>query len=157
WFVDTVIDISSDPTRAYMTMRKSWILEWAELESLFRARDASSVKAFLSSPSDTYIPKYGRYSVEVKRGGVIVGTINPDEFLTGETGHGRFWPLRCGDINVAHVAEQRDQLWAEAVALYRAGEPWWLTPGEEELLQPAHEEHVVRDVWEGPVIEWIER
>ena len=127
WFVDTVIDISSDATRAYMTMRKAWILEWAELESLFRARDSSSVKAFLSSPSDTYVPKYSRYNVEIKRQGVIVGTINPEEFLTDDTGHRRFHPIRVGAINIAHVAEQRDQLWAEAVTLYRAGEQWWLT------------------------------
>lgn len=157
FFVDTVIDISSDATRAYMTMRKAWILEWAELESLFRARDSSSVKAFLSSPSDTYIPKYGRYSVEVKRQGIIVGTINPEEFLTDETGHRRFWPLRVGEINIAHVAEQRDQLWAESVAMFQRGEQWWLTDREEELLRPAHDIHRTRDVWEGPIFEWLNR
>lgn len=168
WFVDTPIDISSDSVRAYMTMRKAWILEFAELESLLRARDQNSVKAYLSSKSDNYVPKFSRYSVDVKRSGVIVGTWNPDDqggFLNDPTGERRYWPLTTGaEIDLATLREQRDQLWAEAVALHRTWVergrdvrecPWWLNGEEKLLLVPVHDEHSTRDVWAVPVLDWL--
>lgn len=170
WFVDTPIDISSDSVRAYMTMRKAWILEFAELESLLRARDQNSVKAFLSSKSDNYVPKFSRFPVDVKRGGVIVGTWNPDDqggFLNDPTGERRYWPLTTGaEIDLRTLREQRDQLWAEAVAIFRgwvergravAECPWWLSDEEKVLLAPVHEEHSTRDVWSTPVLDWLDR
>jgi len=155
WFVDTPVDISSDPTRAYQVMRSAWIYEWAELETLLKARDFSSVKAFLSSPEDTYIPKYGRNRLVVKRSGVIVGTINPAQFLDDETGARRFWIIKCGQmIDIALAAHWRDSIWAEAVVAFRAGEQWWLEPAEEAALASVHEEHRVGDVWEDIVLPW---
>jgi hypothetical protein len=154
WFLDTPIDISGDVARAYQTLRRAWLYEWAELETLLKARDSSAAKAFLSSPSDSYIPKYGRNPVDVKRSGVIVGTINPDEFLTDETGSRRYWPVRVGEINLSAVAEQRDQLWAEAVAMYQAGEAWWLDTDTEGTLVEAQEHHRVRDAWEDVILPW---
>jgi predicted P-loop ATPase len=170
WFVDTPIDISSDSVRAYMTMRKAWILEFAELESLLRARDQNSVKAFLSSKSDNYVPKFSRFPVDVKRGGVIVGTWNPDDqggFLNDPTGERRYWPLTTGpEIDLRTLREQRDQLWAESVAIFRgwvergrdiAECPWWLSAEEKVLLAPVHDEHSTRDVWAMPVLDWLDR
>ena len=158
WFIDTTIDIGSDPVRAYMTMRKAWILEWAELESLFKARNASTIKAFLSSPSDSYVPKHARYSIEVKRSGIITGSINPDEFLSDDTGHRRFWPLTVGDIDLDTIAAIRDQLWAEAQALYDAkGEKdlWWLSEDEERMLGDSRSEHEVSDSWAPAVYAYV--
>jgi putative DNA primase/helicase len=152
WFDDTAIDLSKKD--AYESLRNAWILEWAELESLLRARDSNAVKAFLSSSKDTYRPSYGRSVIEVKRSGVIVGSTNHDEFLNDETGARRFWPVRTGAIRVDIAAEQRDQLWAEAMHLFSAGEPWWLTVAEEASLGDLHEQHRIRDAWEDAVLGW---
>jgi predicted P-loop ATPase len=169
WFIDTPINISSDEVRAYMTMRRAWILEWAELEALLRARDITSVKAFISSRRDSYVPKHAKFPVDVDRGGVIVGTTNTSEFLTDETGERRFLPIVVGAINYQWVAANRDQLWAEAVSIYKAAEQcplcksqgerceshrWWLDTGEEQQLAPHHVAHRVGDVWEGLVLKW---
>ncbi|MBL4556785.1 MAG: hypothetical protein JKP98_05110 [Rhodobacteraceae bacterium] len=35
-------------------------------------------------------------------------------------------PLRCGAIDIAALARDRDQLWAEAVHRFRAGAIWWI-------------------------------
>jgi predicted P-loop ATPase len=170
WFIDTPIDISADPVRAYMTMRKAWLLEWAELDTLFRARTASTVKAFITSAEDSYVPKHARFSVAVKRTGLVCGTLNPDEFLHDDTGHRRFWPIACSDyIDLLAVEKMRDQLWAEAVAIYTAAKScaacgtglrcaehrWWLAKEEEALLAPVHSKYEVADAWATPIIEYL--
>jgi len=166
WFIDTPIDISSDATRAYQVMRRAWLFEWAELETLLKARDVSTIKAFMSSPEDTYIAKYGRHPIVVKRSGIVVGSINPLQFLEDETGSRRIWPMRVADrvrLDLAH--EWRDSLWAEAVALYREWvgrgrrldeRPWWLTDEEDAELRTIHEEHRVGDIWEDSILPWAD-
>lgn len=51
-------------------------------------------------------------------------------------------------IDINKVREWRDQLWAEAVAAYRAGERWWLDPTEEEDLREYQENFTRVDCWE---------
>ena len=164
WFIDTAIDVTNKD--AMMVLRRAWIIEWAELEALKRAREASAVKSFLTSSVDTYRPSYGRSVVDVPRSCVIVGTTNDPEFLIDDSGARRFWPLIVGVINQALAAEWRDQLWAEAVHLYRkhmetrhplTGESpyqWWLMDDETDSLKAVHEEHTVKDPWEVRVGEW---
>ena len=151
-FTDSTIVIGSKD--AFMTLRRCWILEWGELDSLSRARDAEAAKAFITSAVDTYRPPYGHVDVVVPRTGIIVGSTNKDEFLTDETGNRRFWPITVGRIDLQGLAAQRDQLWAEAVVAFRAGEHWWLDNAEEAALGLVHADHVLSDPWEQPVLAW---
>ena len=77
-------------------------------------------------------------------------------YLRDETGNRRFWPVRCGTIDIAALARDRDQLWAEAVARFRAGAIWWLdTP---ELLAEAAAEQDKRyqsDAWDDLISHWL--
>lgn len=150
WFSDSAIDISGKD--AYGTLHRAWVTEWAELESLKRARDATMVKAFLTSAMDTYRPPYARLDIRKPRSGIIVATTNDAEFLSDDSGNRRFWPMTVGQIDLEGISAIRDQLLAEAVALYDAGEQWWLTTEEEQLLQPVHERHAVGDAWETAVL-----
>jgi len=155
WFDNTAINI--DDKDAYQVMRGCWILEWAELESLLRARDQAAVKSFLSGQKDSYRPSYGRHPIVVLRSGIIVGSTNNEQFLNDETGSRRFWPIRVGQIQIDLAASQRDQLWAEAVHRYRAGEQWHMTPQESATLSSTHENHRVVDAWEDQILEWVEQ
>ncbi len=152
WFVDTAINLEKKDS--FMVLRCSWLYEWAELEAMRRAKDVAAVKAFLTSQRDTYVPPYGHNPVDVPRSCVIVGSTNEDEFLTDSTGNRRFWPVRVGDVDLELLGQQRDQLWAEALNLYRNGESWWLTPEEGYLLDNVHEEHVVVDAWDEMIWSW---
>jgi predicted P-loop ATPase len=49
------------------------------------------------------------------------GTVNHSTYLRDETGGRRFWPIACGRIDVDALAQDRNQLWAEAKARFESG------------------------------------
>ena len=56
-------------------------------------------------------------------------------------------------IDVDGLERARDQLWAEAVHRFKAGEPWWLETPELEALATAEQAaRFVVDPWEGPIV-----
>jgi putative DNA primase/helicase len=153
WFTDELPDLGSKD--AAMHMQGVWIIEIAELDAIGKA-EVSRIKAFLTRTTDRFRPPYGRYTIEVPRQCVFAGTVNPDTYLRDETGNRRFWPLRCGTIDIDALARDRDQLWAESVARFRAGAIWWLdTP---ELMAAAAAEQEKRyqaDAWDDLIEHWL--
>ena len=145
WFTDSPVNIGDKD--GLLVMGRSWVVEWAELDAMRRARDQEAIKAFLSQLSDHYRPPYARRTIEVLRSCVIVGTTNHKEFLHDVTGNRRFWPVEVERVDLAWVRANREQLFAEALERFKAGEPWWLTPEEELLLSAENEEHEVQDAW----------
>jgi cell division septation protein DedD len=161
WFIDTVMDVST--AKAQMTLRRCWIYEWAELEVMKRARDINAIKAWATSQVDNYVPQYGHNAVDVPRGFVVVGSVNPkDGFLTDDENR-RWWTITVGDepVDLTLLRAQRDQLWAEAMAIYRAWDgawstcPWVLTPEEAAALVEVQKEHLESDAWDSLVSGWI--
>ena len=53
------------------------------------------------------------------------------------------------------IAHDREQLFAEALVRYRAGEPWWLNKGEEALLVQAQRQFTVPEAWESALQPWV--
>lgn len=117
-------DLSSKDAMSHL--RGLHCAEWAELSQLNRTR-REQLKAFISASVDRYRPPYGRIECDVPRTCVFVGTTNDAEYLVDETGNRRFLPVRCSKIDLAALTRDRDQLWAEAVHLYREGAAWHLT------------------------------
>lgn len=150
YFGDTAVDLHSKDS--LQVLRGTWIYEWAELEALNRSRDSEAAKAFISSPIDRYRPSYGRLVVEVPRTCVIVGSTNKRQFLEDETGNRRFLPITATRIDTKLLREQRDQLWAEAMVAYQAGERWWLSDEEDAQLSAAQLIHHAGDPWEEAVL-----
>jgi putative DNA primase/helicase len=153
WFTDELPELGSKD--AAIQLQGVWIVEVAELDAIGRA-EASRIKAFVTRTTDRFRPPYGRHTVEVPRQCVFAGTVNPDTYLRDETGNRRFWPLRCGTIDIAALAHDRDQLWAEAVARYREGAIWWLD--DPTLIQAAGEaqqERFQADAWDAKIDRWL--
>ena len=118
-------------------------------------RSAETVKAFLSAPTDRYRPPYGRTVVESHRQCVFVGTTNAGQFLSDPTGSRRFLPVTVGKIEIDRIREDRDLLWAEALAAYRAGEVWWLSREEDAQLVEAQEQYQHADPWIVVIERWL--
>src|SRR5262245_9354165 len=147
WFTYDIAEVGSND--ASMQVRSAWGIEVAELSAMTRS-EIERVKAFITRSVDRFRPSYGRRVIEVRRQAVFFGSTNALEYLKDETGGRRFWPIRCGKIKPSAIVRDRDQLWAEAVALYNAEEPWWLT--DEALLVEAREQQEHRyqeDPWQG--------
>jgi len=153
-------------------MQGVWIVEVAELDSFTRAEDRS-VKKMLSAVEDKFRVPYGRRDERFSRTCVFVGTTNEGEYLKDPTGARRYWPVKCGDLAVDALRLNRDQLWAEAVHLYRhGGDPsewpddtgareatrargwrWWWMPPRANLEQ---ERRFQVDPWESLVQQWLD-
>lgn len=154
WFTDHVSDLDSKDSR--MDLHGKWIVELAELSAVRRSL-AEKVKSFLTATSDHFRPPYGRSTIDVPRQNIFAGSVNDETPFTDETGNRRFWPIRCGKIDVELLEEHRDQLWAEAVERYEDDEHWWLD--SEELNELAKEEQKQRyqtGVWDGTIEKWLE-
>ncbi len=132
WFDDSITTIEGKEGRE--NLRGKWIIELAELNSIKRS-EVEGVKTFLSSQTDTYRAAYERRVTPYPRQCVFCGTTNEDKFLKGDTGNRRFWviqimPELCGNRTLSERLErleaERDQLWAEAVLLYKSGEKLYL-------------------------------
>ena len=113
---------------AAQQLQGNLIVEMAELDALGRA-DVSAIKAFLTRQVDKIRLPYARTVSALPRSCVFAGTVNPNGagYLRDPTGGRRFWPVACTKVDLEGLVAARDQLWAEAVARYRAGEQWWLT------------------------------
>lgn len=155
WFCDTGIEIGHKDS--YQVLHGVWIYELSELASL-RGREAERIKAFLSSTSDRYRPSYARLARDFPRQTIFAGSTNEATYLADPTGARRFWPARCGRINLHALRRDRPQLWAEAVVRYRAGESWHLdAPSLVSMAVSVQDERTEHDDWIEIVEAWLQR
>lgn len=142
WFGDALPHLGTKDAASYL--QGLWIVELAELANMARA-EVEIVKSFMSRTEDRFRPAYARLEVSVPRQCVFIGSTNADNYLRDTTGNRRFWPVRCGVIDTVKLAADRDQLWAEAVHLYQAGEKWWLEREIAEIANGQQQERVDTD------------
>jgi putative DNA primase/helicase len=153
WFTDELPELGSKD--AALHMQGVWIVEIAELDAIGRA-EVSRIKAFLTRTTDRFRPPYGRNTIEVPRQCVFAGTVNPDTYLRDETGNRRFWPLRCGTIDIPALARDRDQIWAEAVHRFKAGAIWWIEdPAVLAEAKAAQDARYQADAWDARIDRWL--
>jgi putative DNA primase/helicase len=154
WFADHISDLGSKDSR--IELHGKWILEHAELDRIRRG-ELERVKAFLTARTDHFRVPYGRRANDVPRSCVFAATVNDQTPLTDETGNRRFWPFRCGTIDIKRLTTDRDQLWAEAYQRYRDGAHWWLDTQElNELAKAEQDERYDCDIWQDTILEWTD-
>jgi len=155
YFSDALPDLAGDPVRLAMHLKGKLLIEVSEMHAMTRA-DASRLKQFLSSKVEKYTPKYGRLEVEEPRTCLFIGTTNKATYLRDETGGSRFWPVRCGEINIKALKRDRDQLIAEAfLQVMVEGRSWWPEPShEEKIFAPQQDARYQGDAWEQPIAIW---
>jgi predicted P-loop ATPase len=158
WFTDGIAQIGTKDSQ--LTAGNFWIIEFSELDSTRRAH-MSTIKAFISRQFDEFRRPYGENIVRVPRQSVLAATHNPSgPVLPDETGGVRFWFAEATRIDLDALRNDRDQLWAEAVARYQVGERWWPVPEDEfggQAEQDKRIESAEDDPWFSPVSDWLGR
>lgn len=136
-----------------------WSLaSWRPCEKLkLRQPRTSSQKRWSS-----YRAAYGRRVEDHPRRCVFIGTTNSTAFLRDDTGNRRFWPVRLGEAAPSKTVwgdltqPVIDQMWAEAVTRYRAGEKLTLPPELVESAQEQQQDFTEDDPRRGLVEDYLE-
>lgn len=133
------------------------IVEIAEMAALGK-KDINELKAEITITHDRIVRKYENEATKYPRQFVFAGTINPIEgYLDDPTGNRRFWPVRVGQkIDLESIKRDKEQLWAEAVARYKAGEKLFIDEHLYDMAMSAQRERNIMHPWL-PDVEWLTR
>jgi hypothetical protein len=138
-----------DPTNKDQLIQliSTWIWEVAELGSTTRRADREALKFFISMRGVTVRKPYGHFDIKKPALASFVGTVNNESgFLSDPTGSRRFLVTTIDDIDWTYSkAIGPDQVWAQAVAEYRAGLPWRLDREQARQAAALNAEYNVTD------------
>jgi predicted P-loop ATPase len=116
WFLSTMLDLASK--EIYSMLDGIWLCEFGELATLSKG-EVGRIKGFLTERFNAFVPKYQSVRLTIPRQCVFSGTVNEKHYLSDETGARRMWPVECnGAAKVGLLRAHRDQIWAEALAVY---------------------------------------
>lgn len=165
WYSDSLSTVSGKD--AYEQLQGVWILEMAEMMATKKA-DIEATKHFLSKQEDIYRVAYGRRTSRFPRQCIFIGTSNEHEFLRDKTGNRRFWPVDIyehepvKDVfslskDKVHLDDEVDQIWAEALQLYKNKEPLYLSADEEHEAKKQQDEHSEESAKAGLIEEYLNK
>lgn len=140
-----------------------WLVELGELDATFRKSDIAALKSFITRKNDVLRRAYARKESHFARRTVFFGSVNPKQFLHDTTGNRRYWTIEAAHIDHSHSIDMQ-QLWAQVLTFYQAGEPYYLQPDEMTALNdhnesfmtadPVEERILTRLNWEAPETIW---
>lgn len=156
WFSDTFNMHMLQSKEAYEQIQGVWIIEIGELAGMAKA-EVERVKGFLSARKDRYRAPYGRSTELRPRQCVFFASTNTMNFLKSQTGNRRFWPVLTHETkpkyNVQSITKEIvDQIWSEALSLYKAGETLYLDNQVTTLAKEVQEDFTESN----PLVEQIE-
>lgn len=128
WYSDSLSISDMKDKTAAEKLQGYWILELGELAGIKKV-DVETVKSFVTRTDDKFRQSYGVAVESHPRSCIIVGSTNSEGgFLRDITGNRRFWPVHVTGSGKHHPWELQDvdQIWAEAIERYRAGEELYL-------------------------------
>lgn len=158
WYTDSVTDFANKDN--YDIMLKALIVNDDEMVASNRMSFAET-KAFISKTSLRFRKPYMKRTEEFAKNFVLARTTNQKEYLKDKTGERRFLPVLANiDNQKKHPMEIEpetiEQIWGEAVTIYRAGADLMFDKETEEELELYRETFMYRDEVELQVLEYLE-
>lgn len=167
WFSDDLKHLNDE--KVYGKLRGHWIMEMSEMIAAVSAKSNEEIKSFLVRQKDTFRIPYQQYEEDRLRQCVFAGTTNTKQFLPFDrSGARRFLPIMIhAEKAEKHIlddeAEARayfDQLWAEAMYLYRTAEnPAALMKFSKEMesqISLYREQFMQEDTLAGTIQGWLD-
>jgi predicted P-loop ATPase len=158
WFKE--VSLTDRTTDTVQKMQGAWIIEVAEM-TCFKKQEVESLKAFITTQVDNERFAYGRTDSSYPRQSIFIGTINPETigYLTDSTGNRRFLPVEVNEIDVTGIQINRDQLFAEAWALYKSGKCPLYIKDKEIARQALHVQNSreVEDAWTPEIVKYLSK
>lgn len=168
WYSDANVDINKD-SKVIQGYQGKLIVEIAEMTG-FSKKEIAAVKSFITRQIFEDRLAYARNKTEFKVQYVLFGTTNNKDCLSDRTGNRRFWILDVGAENISKnifkdlSKNEINQIWAEAVELYKNGESILLDKELNKVAAEKQEEHTsfndirvaIEDIfdWEAPKEKW---
>jgi len=132
-FIESAINVTDKDTDIRLIDR--WIWEVAELDATTRKADQSALKSFITKKHVTVRKPFGHHDIVKPALACLIGTLNNSTgFLTDDTGNRRFLITHLTRMDFHYMDIDVNQVWAQAVQLYRDKEPFKLV-GEEKQAQ----------------------
>ncbi|WP_323162833.1 VapE domain-containing protein [Stenotrophomonas maltophilia] len=129
-----------------------WIVELGEVDATFRKADIAALKAFISRSHDEIRRPYARTESRYARRTVLFASVNDERFLRDATGNTRWWTIHAVALGEPAKIDMQ-QVWAEALSLYKGGETWHLSPDELDELNDKNTDY--EEI--SPISEMIDR
>lgn len=150
WFA--AIQIAFGEKDFFQAIQGRWLIEVPDMSG-FSRREHTQILATITTRVDVYRKSHGRITEEHPRVTVFAATSETDDYLKDTRGRRRYWPLRCGHIDWSALEKQREQLFAEAVFAYRAGEHWHEMPEGTDAEQI---ERMEQDLWTEAILNYVD-
>lgn len=155
WFLEESFHLRMTTDKDYMDrLDQAWIVEIAELTNLFKA-DQGALKQFISRQESKYRKVWALEGDTVKRQYVLAGTTNNSEYLVAADGNRRFLPVKVNTIHIDRLQRDRDQLWAEALYLYKKGFHLGMPSELTEYARKRTEDKEMKEPWLERVMSYL--
>lgn len=145
-WVEGISDLGKD---AIMRCQMGWGVELSELDGVTRRSDVEALKTFLTATTDHYRKPYGKGTIAYARNFCFWGTSNSAP-LRDLSGNSRFLCIPVPDkmLPLDWVIENRDALWARAIAEYENGFDWTtVTEEQREARACINTDYQQLDAW----------
>lgn len=127
------------------SMRGKILMEIGEMSAAKKAH-VEDVKLVCSNRIDCFRVPYDRNHQDLPRICMLAGTTNEDQFLVDDTGNRRFYPINPIQCNAELISRDREQLFAEALAIFNLDRVNWWTVTDDSIEHQEH--HRISDPWE---------
>jgi hypothetical protein len=162
WYVECNEDVKQ-VQKFLESTRGRIVVELSEATQI-RGPDVEALKAFISKSEDQLRKPYAHFEESYPRHFILIASTNIDNIFTDITGNRRFFPMYCDpdkatrEFSVDRSVGQYDveQVWAEALAMFRDGHKWYISSDITEMAQAMQDFYTQENSNVSVIEDWLD-